>query len=277
MPTIEDFLPAWAKTDPKILRMHFMFFSCENWDRTFIGDKITVLGVESYPAFGPDHFRPQFCEDCFHRNSPQGQDDIVMPSSSPIVEIVRFRHFNLPPLERNILLCFHGQSALNKDRPDVALGYSGVNNTVRTEILQASWKDEPDVSVGGPTMRYPFVVGSSVFCLIPKGRGHWTARLFETMYGGCIPVHLSDKYIPPFEWLDWDSFSIRWPENDVEGVYAYLKNLLATEPERIEAMHKRLAEVLCWTDYHQYYNKECSPYLGAIRELENRTKIIWDA
>ena len=47
--------------------------------------------------------------------------------------------------------------------------------------------------------RYSFLMGTSHFCLVPKGRGWWTVRLFETFYAGCIPVILSDDQELPFE------------------------------------------------------------------------------
>jgi hypothetical protein len=52
------------------------------------------------------------------------------------------------------------------------------------------------------------------FVLCPRGFGVGSARLFETLKAGRVPVIISDGYVPPVG-IDWDSCSIRIRENDV--------------------------------------------------------------
>merc|ERR1712113_16509 len=106
-------------------------------------------------------------------------------------------------------------------------GYLDVNETVRISLLD-HLRARPNTSIGGPAMGYSFFMGNSHFCFVPKGRGWWTVRLFEAFYAGCIPVILSDSYMPPFEsFLDWSYFSLKWPMHKVsEGLYEHLKKLV---------------------------------------------------
>lgn len=60
---------------------------------------------------------------------------------------------------------------------------------------------------------YVRVCHQSLFVLCPRGKGASSIRLFESMRMGRAPVILSDEWVPPVG-PDWDSFSLRVPENE---------------------------------------------------------------
>ena len=70
--------------------------------------------------------------------------------------------------------------------------------------------------------RFASSIAESAFVLCPRGRGAATFRLFETMMLGRVPVVLSDAWVPP-QGPDWESFSIRVAERDVERVPSLLE------------------------------------------------------
>ena len=70
--------------------------------------------------------------------------------------------------------------------------------------------------------RFADVTGRSKFVLCPRGHGTSSIRLYETMAAGRVPVILSDDWMPPAG-PDWGRFSIRWPENDVDGLVEHLE------------------------------------------------------
>ncbi len=139
------------------------------------------------------------------------------------------RKLNLEFGRRNIFMVFHGRSGAITD------AYSNV--TARAEIIQ-SFVDQatglvkeefPDISVGGFVPDYHSLLGQSIFCLAPRGITPWTIHLYVSILVGCIPIIISDHFILPYaNLLDYNKFSIRWPEKnfDAKELYYYLKNLV---------------------------------------------------
>lgn len=70
--------------------------------------------------------------------------------------------------------------------------------------------------------RYARSVRDSSFVLCPRGGGSSTFRLFETMMLGRVPVIVSDQWVPPIG-PDWDTFSVRVGESEVEIIPALLE------------------------------------------------------
>ena len=70
--------------------------------------------------------------------------------------------------------------------------------------------------------RYVRSVRDSAFVLCPRGGGPSSFRLFEAMMLARVPVIISDEWVPP-QGPDWDAFSIRVAESEVEGIPALLE------------------------------------------------------
>lgn len=66
------------------------------------------------------------------------------------------------------------------------------------------------------------VARRSHFVLCPRGLGSSSIRLFEAMRVGRVPVILSDAWVAP-DGPDWESFSVRVPERDLEKLPALLE------------------------------------------------------
>ena len=69
---------------------------------------------------------------------------------------------------------------------------------------------------------YAEVVARSKFVLCPRGDGVSSFRLFETMAAGCVPVIISDQWVPPAG-PDWARCSVTVAECDVSGIPALLE------------------------------------------------------
>lgn len=124
-----------------------------------------------------------------------------------------------PPSKRNILAFYAGNSH----------GYL-------RPILLKHWKDkDPDMRIYGllPTnvskrMNYMQHMKSSKYCICPKGHEVNSPRVVEAIFYECVPVIISDNFVPPFfEVLNWEAFSVIVAEKDVSN----LKNILVSIPE----------------------------------------------
>ncbi|CAK9094281.1 unnamed protein product [Durusdinium trenchii] len=242
-------------------------FSCEKWKmhwknwlsstpRGYVAATVEARPLES------DSFVTWHCADCFRFGL-----DLVIPSAVASAEARRLQGFNRQPADRTLLLTWRGEHAESSARSDVRQGYLEVNETVRPRILK-TFQSKEDADVGRSSMRYSFLMGNAHFCLVPRGRGWWTVRLFESFYAGCIPVLLSDDVELPFqEFLSWETFSVKWPMDRVDlGLYEHLQHLQQDEV-KLERLHRMVREVACWFDYLQPMEASCSPYQGFLKLL----------
>jgi hypothetical protein len=81
---------------------------------------------------------------------------------------------------------------------------------------------------------YADSIGDAMFSLCPRGRGAGSIRLYESMKMGRACVIISDAW-QPNDGIDWNSFSIRVPENDVTRI----PEILEKHADRAAAMGVR--------------------------------------
>ncbi|RYR67980.1 hypothetical protein Ahy_A03g014452 isoform C [Arachis hypogaea] len=114
--------------------------------------------------------------------------------------------------------------------------YAGNMHGYLRQILLKHWKDkDPDMKIFGPMphgvaskMSYIQHMKSSKYCICPKGYEVNSPRVVEAIFYECVPVIISDNFVPPFfEVLDWDAFSLILAEKDIPN----LKNILVSVPE----------------------------------------------
>ncbi|MED6220709.1 hypothetical protein PIB30_047468 [Stylosanthes scabra] len=114
--------------------------------------------------------------------------------------------------------------------------YAGNMHGYLRQILLKHWKDkDPDMKIFGPMphgvaskMSYMQHMKSSKYCICPKGYEVNSPRVVEAIFYECVPVIISDNFVPPFfEVLDWDAFSLILAEKDIPN----LKNILVSVPE----------------------------------------------
>eukprot|EP00927_Polykrikos_kofoidii_P053723 TRINITY_DN48288_c0_g1_i1.p1 TRINITY_DN48288_c0_g1~~TRINITY_DN48288_c0_g1_i1.p1 ORF type:complete len:582 (-),score=79.98 TRINITY_DN48288_c0_g1_i1:193-1938(-) len=205
--------------------------------------------------------RCHHCHDCFRLGH-----DVVVPSFIDHFIRTRLLRFNAPRSQRRWLMVFHGSSPIW-----TANGAYGEIVNYRHKLNIFAYAEWPlsDVIVGGYHDEYERMLGSSRFCLIPKGLGYWTHRLYEAVLAGCIPVILSDRVVLPFQGIhgiDWANFSIRWPEDCLGLDLERWLRFLDTDVARIVAMKRALDASACWFDYHG--KEPCNAVSGALRALQ---------
>lgn len=135
-----------------------------------------------------------------------------------------------PPSQRSILAFFAGY----------------MHGPVRPVLLK-HWGEDPDMKI---FTRMPHVKGnknyiehmkSSKYCICARGFAVHSPRVVESIFYECVPIIISDNYIPPFlEVLNWESFAVFVLEKDIPNLK---KILLSISEEDYLEMLKRVKKV----------------------------------
>ncbi|KMT03158.1 hypothetical protein BVRB_8g197120 [Beta vulgaris subsp. vulgaris] len=113
--------------------------------------------------------------------------------------------------------------------------YAGNNHGYLRPTLLNHWKDkDPDMRIYGllpvnvsRRMNYLQHMKSSKYCICPKGHEVNSPRIVEAIFYECVPVIISDNFVPPFfELLNWEAFSVIVSEKDIPK----LKEILVSIP-----------------------------------------------
>ncbi|XP_041008164.1 probable glycosyltransferase At3g07620 [Juglans microcarpa x Juglans regia] len=137
-----------------------------------------------------------------------------------------------PPSRRHILAFFAGS----------------MHGYVRPILLQYWENKEPDMKIFGPMPRdiegkkiYREYMKNSKYCICARGYEVHTPRVVEAISYECVPVIISDNYVPPFfEVLNWEAFSVFIQEKDIPNLR---KILLSIPEEKYLAMQSRVKMV----------------------------------
>ncbi|KAK9269351.1 hypothetical protein L1049_001122 [Liquidambar formosana] len=121
------------------------------------------------------------------------------------------------------------------ERPILAFFAGGMHGYLRPILLQHWENKEPDMKIFGPMPRdtqgkehYREHMKSSKYCICARGYEVHTPRVVEAIFYECVPVIVSDNYVPPFfEVLDWETFAVFVQEKDIPN----LRNILLSIPE----------------------------------------------
>ncbi|KAG9141241.1 hypothetical protein Leryth_001720 [Lithospermum erythrorhizon] len=112
-------------------------------------------------------------------------------------------------------------------------------------LLLEQWKGkDEDVQVYDNLPKetsYESMLRSSKFCLCPSGYEVASPRVVEAIYAECVPVLISDGYVPPFsDVLNWRSFSVIIKVEDIPNIKKILLGISQTQYLR---MHRRIKQV----------------------------------
>lgn len=121
------------------------------------------------------------------------------------------------------------------ERPILAFFAGSLHGNLRTMLIQHWENKQPDMKILGPMPRtiegkrtYRDHMKSSKYCVCARGYEVHTPRVVEAIYNECVPVIISDNYVPPFlEVLNWEAFAVFVREKDVPN----LRNILLSIPE----------------------------------------------
>lgn len=144
-----------------------------------------------------------------------------------------------PPSQRSILAFFAGN----------------MHGYVRPILLQHWENKDPDMKIFS---RMPKTKGnknyirnmkSSKYCICAKGYEVNSPRVVEAIFYECVPVFISDNFVPPFfEVLNWESFAVFVLEKDIPN----LKSILLSIPKKryleLQMGVKKVQQHFLWHD-----------------------------
>ncbi|KAA0064084.1 putative glycosyltransferase [Cucumis melo var. makuwa] len=146
-------------------------------------------------------------------------------------------------------------------RPILAFFAGSMHGYLRSILLEYWEGKDPDMKISG---RMPKVKGSknylwhmknSKYCICAKGYEVNSPRVVESMLYECVPVIISDNFVPPlFEVLNWESFAVFVAEKDIPN----LKKILLSIPEKryreMQMRVKKLQPHFLWHAKPQKYD-----------------------
>lgn len=119
-------------------------------------------------------------------------------------------------------------------------------------ILLNRWSStpEPDMKIFNRIDHKSYIgfMKRSRFCVCAKGYEVNSPRVVESILYGCVPVIISDNFVPPFfEVLDWESFAVFVPEKEIPN----LRKILISIPlRRYVEMQRRVLKLESATTFH---------------------------
>lgn len=140
------------------------------------------------------------------------------------------------------------------ERPILAFFAGNMHGYLRPILLEYWENKEPDMKILGPMSRdiagkrrYREYMKRSKYCICARGYEVHTPRVVESIFYECVPVIISDNYVPPlFEVLNWEAFSVFIQEKDISN----LRNILLSIPqEKYVAMQlgvKKVQQHFLW-------------------------------
>ncbi|KAM7459365.1 hypothetical protein LguiA_036359 [Lonicera macranthoides] len=134
---------------------------------------------------------------------------------------------------QNLLRNLGGNPSSN--RPILAFFAGRMHGYLRPVLLQHWQNKDPDMKIFARLPKakhnrdYINYMKSSKYCICAKGFEVNSPRVVEAIFYECVPVVISDNFVPPFfEVLNWKSFAIFVKEKDIPN----LKNILLSISER---------------------------------------------
>ncbi|KAJ0087885.1 hypothetical protein Patl1_32312 [Pistacia atlantica] len=129
-------------------------------------------------------------------------------------------------------------------RSILAFFAGGVHGPIRSVLLEHWENKDEDIRVQKylpKGVSYYDMMRKSKFCLCPSGYEVASPRVVEAIYTGCVPVLISEHYVPPFsDVLNWKSFSVEVSMSDIPNLKRIVSSISTRQYIR---MYRRVVQV----------------------------------
>ncbi|XP_057424995.1 probable glycosyltransferase At5g03795 [Lotus japonicus] len=220
--------------------------------RKTVTDYINVIG-ERYPywnrSLGADHFmlachdwgpEASFSTPYLHKNSIRVLCNANTSERFNPAKDVSFPEINL---QTGSINGFLGGPSASK-RSVLAFFAGGLHGHIRAVLLEHWENKDEDIQVRQylpKGVSYYAMLRKSKFCLCPSGYEVASPRVVEAIYTGCVPVLISEHYVPPFnDVLNWKSFSVEISLKDIPNLKQILMSI---SPRQYIRMQRRVEKI----------------------------------
>ncbi|CAH8326529.1 unnamed protein product [Eruca vesicaria subsp. sativa] len=166
--------------------------------------------------------------------------DVALPETTILVPRRPLRALGGKPIsQRHILAFFAG----------------GMHGYLRPLLLQ-TWggNRDPDMKIfseipksKGKNKSYMEYMKSSKYCICPKGHEVNSPRVVEALFYECVPVIISDNFVPPFfEVINWESFAVFVLEKDIPDLKKILVSITETRYREMQMRVKMVQKHFLW-------------------------------
>ncbi|KAF8099343.1 hypothetical protein N665_0245s0021 [Sinapis alba] len=154
-----------------------------------------------------------------------------------------------------------GKSA--SKRPTLAFFAGQPNHGPVRPILLSYWGNnkDPDLKIFGKLPRskgnknYLQFMKTSKYCICAKGYEVNSPRVVEAILYDCVPVIISDNFVPPFfEVLKWESFAVFVLEKDIPNLKKILMSISERRYRLMQMRVKRVQKHFLWHVKPQKYD-----------------------
>ncbi|KAL0718172.1 hypothetical protein Bca4012_067494 [Brassica carinata] len=146
-----------------------------------------------------------------------------------------------------------GKSA--SKRPTLAFFAGKPDHGYVRPILLSYWGNnkDPDLKIFGKLPRskgnknYLQFMKTSKYCICAKGYEVNSPRVVEAIFYDCVPVIISDNFVPPFfEALNWESFAVFVLEKDIPNLKKILMSISERRYRQMQMRVKRVQKHFLW-------------------------------
>ena len=152
-----------------------------------------------------------------------------------------------------------------RERPILAFFAGQMHGYLRPQLLEVWGKGDPEIKVFGPlgrnarkrgaSMRYAEYMRKSKFCICPRGYEVNSPRIVEAISHGCVPVIISDNFVPPFfEVLKWEEFSVEVKEEDIPRLKEILRSISRRKYSALQEAVMQVQKHFLWHNRPQRYD-----------------------
>ena len=117
-----------------------------------------------------------------------------------------------------------------------------------------------------PQLEYADLLADSKFVLCPRGLGTSSARLFETMQAGRVPVIISDQWVRP-QGPAWDELAVFVPESQVDQIPRLLEEAEARWPAMARRARAAWEEFFAPDAVFHYFVEQLLPLRNAKKGM----------
>nr|KJB82888.1 hypothetical protein B456_013G219000 [Gossypium raimondii] len=146
-------------------------------------------------------------------------------------------------------------------RPILAFFAGSMHGYLRPILLEQWGNKDPDMKIFGKMpnvkgkMNYIRHMKSSKYCLCPRGYEVNSPRVVEAIFYECVPVIISDNFVPPFfEVLNWESFSVFILEKDIPNLKKILLSIPIKRYRQMQLRVKKIQQHFLWHPKPEKYD-----------------------